>query len=830
MASISDTTHHTDPSTGQKVQILTGQGNYTAWMRDLKLAAEGKDVWILISPESFKEDDCETIHTKPTKPEKPNPARFAAPRNSTPEAIAELRVLATTANDDYRNDVTDYRLLVSEYEDQQKRLREARSLLQTTVTPAIRDSVSSKPIAAEMLKEIKKLCKMTDGQAQQLCYQKLDNVKYSDFSSVSDCINTITTYQQELKSINGNYGDEQVISKVISILPEPFNEFTRYWNMLSGSTGLPRDIQTLHQHLLGEEARLNSEGKLQQNKKKNNNVKKEKKDNKEKDDSSLHECKFCHKMVKHKEQNCWDNPDNKDKKPAFIKKEPAAQANVTIADSESTGDKPKKKKSKLVIAAAAVIDRETFQEELEKAFRTDEHQLTPITLPKPKASASSVFIHAPSTDHHTSKTSVMSTGLEVCDVCETIGIHSTETHEWAVVNNKICETCDTVGFHSTDDHHFAMEMSKNMKQCGSGKHNSKDKRKGKVQPQLLRRKYGLENAPAAFVSQVTNSCTASDPESEVSVYEDTLEQQDHTITILQRKLSHPLTPPRPHANLPQVEPREESSEGKGGQTVRDESGVNDLQVLCEHVFSTAEISLKTIMTVHDRQVKSSIWIVDSGANICIVNDKSLFTDFRTLSYKIGTADDDNGIQVVGGGNVTITLCVDGEETADLNLSTVAYAPNARCNILSMSWIAEKSAMTGNWGKTNITLMLGNNVIGVAPLIDGLYQLQIAQQPNSSKVNEPGSGLVMATNGGVDTSSEESDEDESEDEADQEQELEEDGQSYNHHNSNSPERDPDDLPVTQRPEEVTIRFRSILSGYQGQTLSWLQLSTCTHEGT
>jgi hypothetical protein len=130
------------------------------------------------------------------------------------------------------------------------------------------------------------------------------------------------------------------------------------------------------------------------------------------------------------------------------------------------------------------------------------------------------------------------------------------------------------------------------------------------------------------------------------------------------------------------------------------------------------------MMIHGKQVKSSMWIVDSGANICIVNNKNLFTDFRALEYEIGTADDGNGIQVLGGGKVTLTLCVDGEETADLNLTTVAYAPSARCNILSMSWIAEKSSLTGNWGKENITLMIGDTHIGTAPLIDGLYQLQI----------------------------------------------------------------------------------------------------------
>jgi hypothetical protein len=37
-------THYTDPSTGMKVEILLGQGNYNKWLREFKMAADGRDV------------------------------------------------------------------------------------------------------------------------------------------------------------------------------------------------------------------------------------------------------------------------------------------------------------------------------------------------------------------------------------------------------------------------------------------------------------------------------------------------------------------------------------------------------------------------------------------------------------------------------------------------------------------------------------------------------------------------------------------------------------------------------------------------------------------
>lgn len=314
----SDDTHYSDSSTGLKVEILLGQGNYTRWARDLKLAAEGKDVWTLITPSSIAEEDREEILTKPRRPTKPDlsAAKYTTigTRGATSDGeTAAKQEIFRTDNNNYQLDITEYKLNVEAFKEQQERIRDARTLLLSTVTPTIRDSVSTKVIPSELMTAIKDLCKMSDSQALAFCYQKLDNIKYGDFTSISTFINTVTTHQQEIHSLSGTYGDEQVISKVIGLLPEPYNDFKRYWNMLSGSPSLPRDLHTLHTHLLGEETRLESEGKLKKDKKKGKRDEKGK--DKDKDGGELHECKHCHKMVKHKEKNCWDNPDNKDKKP-----------------------------------------------------------------------------------------------------------------------------------------------------------------------------------------------------------------------------------------------------------------------------------------------------------------------------------------------------------------------------------------------------------------------------------------------------------------------------------------------------------------------------------
>ena len=78
-------------------------------------------------------------------------------------------------------------------------------------------------------------------------------------------------------------------------------------------------------------------------------------------------------------------------------------------------------------------------------------------------------------------------------------------------------------------------------------------------------------------------------------------------------------------------------------------------------------------------------ILDSGANICIVNDTSWFEDFRALSYNVGTADDSEALHIAGAGTVKLTFHDDStlDEAIELTLTNVAYALTARYNILSM---------------------------------------------------------------------------------------------------------------------------------------------------
>jgi hypothetical protein len=229
----------TNESVEAQVEILQGQENYLAWKRDLKFIAEANDVWKILNGE-------ETIHDKPLRP---TLSDFqASSRTATRSSAAEQ------TNVDVGLVIQFYKLDLDEYEKQQKRIRYARGLLSTTINAALRGCIKDEESPHLALGMLKGLCKMNDARALDLTLGKIEQLKYK--ASVSEFINTLKTYQQDILDLNGTFSDEQIMSKVVRSLPNRFNRFLDTWNILAGTPALPRDLVTLHGHLLGIEVQL----------------------------------------------------------------------------------------------------------------------------------------------------------------------------------------------------------------------------------------------------------------------------------------------------------------------------------------------------------------------------------------------------------------------------------------------------------------------------------------------------------------------------------------------------------------------------------------------
>jgi hypothetical protein len=312
----------TNESVEARVEVLQGQENYLAWKRDLKFIAEANNVWNILTGEEIIQDK----PTRPTlsgvstqaKPAKKSNGKDADPIGSSVEA---------QTSDQLSLIIQFYKLDLDEYEKQQKRLRYARGLLSTTINTALRGCIKDEENPQLAMEKLKGLCKMNDARALDMTLGKIEQLKFK--GSVSDLINTLKTLQQDIIDLDGTFSDEQLMSKVVRSLPNRFNRFLDTWNLLAGTAALPRDLVTLHGHLLGVEAQLASE--------KDNKESDAKNKGRERKDRQL--CEGCNKWGTHNESECWiAHPELRENK--FSKhEEPSKQFKGQVNTIKNTGSK-----------------------------------------------------------------------------------------------------------------------------------------------------------------------------------------------------------------------------------------------------------------------------------------------------------------------------------------------------------------------------------------------------------------------------------------------------------------------------------------------------------
>ena len=135
-----------------------------------------------------------------------------------------------------------------------------------------------------------------------------------------------------------------------------------------------------------------------------------------------------------------------------------------------------------------------------------------------------------------------------------------------------------------------------------------------------------------------------------------------------------------------------------------------------------------MMTTGTTSLHKTDWIVDTGASMHLVNDRSMFKEFHTAELTIGTANNENSMEILGGGTVELSILTSSGDVVDFELSECAYAPSSRCNLLSISLLETKAKLCGKWGNSIFTLETnGGTEVGHAVLKDTLYHLQVRQQ-------------------------------------------------------------------------------------------------------
>jgi len=83
------------------------------------------------------------------------------------------------------------------------------------------------------------------------------------------------------------------------------------------------------------------------------------------------------------------------------------------------------------------------------------------------------------------------------------------------------------------------------------------------------------------------------------------------------------------------------------------------------------------------KISKTTWVVDSGAQMHIVNDKAFFTSYNPMSTNIRTASEGGQLIIEGGGTIELHLRNPGGSRTVFELRRAVYAPNARCNLFAL---------------------------------------------------------------------------------------------------------------------------------------------------
>lgn len=91
---------------------------------------------------------------------------------------------------------------------------------------------------------------------------------------------------------------------------------------------------------------------------------------------------------------------------------------------------------------------------------------------------------------------------------------------------------------------------------------------------------------------------------------------------------------------------------------------------------------------------NDVWLLNSGASVHVVNDRSLFIEYKDAKSSVGTCQDGTALEIIGRGIVQIEVVSTTDVVTVLQLNNVAYAPKARCNLLSCALLACAGRISG----------------------------------------------------------------------------------------------------------------------------------------
>lgn len=661
--------------------------------------------------------------------------------------LADLRQAEIHAKSDYRDDLDIYKMLNKDFERQQERIRTAKRMFARYVDNSIYPQIASmEPRAAWDY-----LCTnyaMQPTLARSRLFQTLRESALNSFESVQAYVTHISNIALDLKEVGGSIDDEQVKDVLLAGLPPKYNRIVEGIHFDTG-VGTIITLQQLIARLLTFETITDG--------RKNNRDSRDSKDGKKptttsprnsfrsnkatSSDNNNPTCPKCKKRHAGGEDECW-----------FLHPEKNPWKNGQNPKPDTSGRDTNKGSPFKKFAAVTTFDRAIFLELLQVARNPSSPRITtpqindppseddheeislpvmegtairsptpslfdhpitnnePITPPRPNDTQAEVYNHL----HN------LTTGLCTPDVRHTpaislnspIAFTTTTPVPW---KNTICLQYNTIeGVEHLEDQYGKGYYWQSFTQPSNTTPNEHE-------TLIVHHPRRMKNVIHTLFSKTVLNIKPL-------LEQDSLLYLDNNGNNI-RRIFDPIrgttaSSTSPTLPLPKTSKPNPSQISMSLRTLHDKDGNMEgglrglgsgtqehchtttliqkyeqpypLSCNTEHTFQNLHLTSAFLATVSPNTAKHA-WLSDSGANGHLVNDKKWFAvdAFFDIDMTIGTAGSES-LHIAGGGKVNILSKNSDGQISEITLTDVAYAPKARCNLLSLHNFCYKGHLDGNF--------------------------------------------------------------------------------------------------------------------------------------
>jgi hypothetical protein len=215
----------------------------------------------------------------------------------------------------------------------------------------------------------------------------------------------------------------------------------------------------------------------------------------------------------------------------------------------------------------------------------------------------------------------------------------------------------------------------------------------------------------------------------VSICDDYIRHSDPP-SMLPRSLS-PLTADSLQSNFDG-----RSSTVEVGKEMGEAENETDWEALSLHEAHRSNQAIALLGEEH-KSVPKDEWAGDTGATTHICNDRTMFTSLTNRKSKIGSCDSTATLMVYGYGPVNLTFITPSGKHATATLTNVSYAPNSRCNLISIPRLADKANISFRGDRTQLVLINDKGrEFAFAPRKHRLYCFQLKLQTSALTLAPP----------------------------------------------------------------------------------------------